>query len=125
MSLGPLAEMLSAHLARLGLTGADSDALVITGAEGRALEYANWRRRVWLPATVAAGLEGLTFHALRSANATEMVAAGVDIKTAQTRLGHSDPRLTLAIYAQASQEADRRAAEQLGDRFLPGRARRE
>jgi hypothetical protein len=30
-----------------------------------------------------------------------LVSTCVDIKTAQTRLGHSDPRLTLAIYAQS------------------------
>ncbi|GBD85157.1 hypothetical protein BMS3Abin02_01561 [bacterium BMS3Abin02] len=41
-----------------------------------------------------------------------------DMKTAQTRLGHTDPRLTRAIYAQATIEADRTAAERLGRRFL-------
>jgi hypothetical protein len=43
---------------------------------------------------------------------------GVDIKTAQSRLGHSDPRLTLAVYAQATTEADRAAADRLGARFM-------
>jgi integrase len=38
-----------------------------------------------------------------------MVLDGVDVKTAQARVGHSDARLTLAIYAQATQEGDRRA----------------
>lgn len=47
------------------------------------------------------------------------MAEGVDMKTAQTRLGHSDPRLTLAIYAQATTEADRSAATRIGARFLP------
>lgn len=65
-----------------------------------------------------AGLAGLTFHDLRRANATGLVAEGVDMKTAQTRLGHSDPRLTLAIYAQATSEADRSAAVRIGARFL-------
>jgi integrase len=46
-----------------------------------------------------------------------MVTAGVDVKTAQTRLGHSSPTLTLAIYARATDEADRAAAEKVGDRF--------
>jgi integrase len=45
-------------------------------------------------------------------------AAGHGTPTAQTRLGHSDPRLTLAIYAQATNEGDRQAAERLGDRFM-------
>ena len=38
-------------------------------------------------------------------------------------LGHTDPRLTLGIYAQATTEADRVAAERLGERFLPGQDR--
>ncbi len=36
------------------------------------------------------------------AHATGMVLEHVDLKTAQTRLGHSDPRLTLAVYAQTT-----------------------
>ncbi|HKX76435.1 MAG TPA: hypothetical protein VJR05_13700, partial [Acidimicrobiia bacterium] len=48
-----------------------------------------------------------------------LVLEGIDLKTAQTRLGHTDPRLTLGIYAQATIEADRRAAARLGERFLP------
>jgi integrase len=68
------------------------------------------------------GLDGLTFHDLRRANATGLVAEGVDVRTAQARLGHSDPRLTLAIYAQATGEADRVAAERIGARFLAKRS---
>jgi len=48
-----------------------------------------------------------------------MVLDGMDAKTAQGRLGHSDPRLTLAIYAQATTEGDRRAAEALSRRLSP------
>jgi hypothetical protein len=51
-------------------------------------------------------------------NATGLVLEGVDIKTAQARLGHTDPRLTLGIYAQATTEADRAAAERIGRRFM-------
>lgn len=97
----------------------DLDAFVFP-AEGRGpLDYANWRRRVWLPATKRVGLEGLGFHDLRRACATYMVLDGLDPKTAQGRLGHSDPRLTLAVYAQATSEGDRRAATALAGRFDP------
>jgi len=48
-----------------------------------------------------------------------MVAEGVDVETAQTRAGHADPRVLPAIYAQATTEADRRAADLLDKRFLP------
>jgi hypothetical protein len=40
---------------------------------------------------------------------TAVAIDDVDLRTAQTRLGHSDPRLTLAVYAQASTAADRAA----------------
>jgi hypothetical protein len=44
--------------------------------------------------------------------------SGVDIKAAQSRLGHADPRLTLAVYAQAVGEANRDAAARLDERFF-------
>jgi len=113
-----LADELSAHMKSLGLTGADPEELLFPNNEGRPLDYSNWRRRVWEPAVSAAGLNGLNFHDLRRTNATAMVAEGVDVKTAQVRLGHSDPRLTLAIYAQATTEGDRSAARKLGARLM-------
>lgn len=102
----------------LELTGADPEELLFPNNEGGPLDYSNWRRRVWEPAVKAAGLDGLNFHDLRRTNATAMVAEGVDVKTAQARLGHSDPRLTLAIYAQATTEGDRSAASKLGARLM-------
>ncbi len=113
-----LAEILAEHLARNGLGIADADAYVFSTGSGLPLDYTNWRRRVWLPAVARAGLDGIGFHDLRRTNATALVLEGVDLKTAGTRLGHSDPRLTLALYAQATTEADRDAAEAVGRRYL-------
>jgi integrase len=93
---------------------------------GDGVEFASWQ-----PACVKAGVgqvvrdgqtqkgryEGPGFHDLRRANATGLVLAGVDLKTAQTRLGHSDPRLTLSVYAQATNDADRAAADALEAHF--------
>jgi integrase len=119
-----LAQMISQHLATRGLTGADVDALVFVAERGGPLNYSHWRQRVWNPACARAGLAGLTFHDLRRCNATGMVADKVDVKTAMTRFGHSDVRLTLELYAQATTEADQLAAQGLAARFLPrdGRA---
>ncbi len=111
----PLCALLSDHVARIGGV---SETLLFTTDSGSPLDYTNWRRRTWTPATVRAGLSGASFHDLRRAAATLLVVEGVDLKTAQTRLGHSDPRLTLGIYAQASSSADRAAADRLGDRFF-------
>jgi uncharacterized protein YqfA (UPF0365 family) len=49
------------------------------------------------------------------------VSSGVDIRAAQSRLGHADVRMTLEIYARATNEADRAAAEAIGRLFDPER----
>jgi integrase len=114
-----LIELLADHLEQRELTTGDRDAFVFATPDGGHLDYSNWLHRVWYPARQQAGVEWAQFHDLRRANATGLILEGVDLKTAQTRLGHTDPRLTLGIYAQATTEADRQAAERLGERFLP------
>jgi len=113
-----LMQVLTEQLERRGITKHDVEAFVFTTADGEHLDYSNWLHRIWYPARERASLEWIQFHDLRRANATGLVHEGVDLKTAQTRLGHTDPRLTLAIYAQATTEADRAAADALGERFL-------
>ncbi|HEX4868622.1 MAG TPA: hypothetical protein VFV32_13510 [Acidimicrobiales bacterium] len=49
------------------------------------------------------------------------MSAGIDVKTAQTRLGHSSSRLTLDLYAQSVARPDREAADALGEAFMPDR----
>ena len=84
------------------------------GQRSHPLEYAGWRARTWQPACANSGLPGLRFHDLRLMAATALVAAGVDVKTAQARLGHSTPATTLGIYARATADADRRVADAIG-----------
>jgi integrase len=135
-----LVEMVGKHMTARGLTVDDRDALLFTAPEGGMLRYSNWLRRIWYPATIAAGLGtlvedeatgrrrylGLGFHDLRRANATGLVAEGVDIKTAQAMLGHSNVQLTVGLYAQAVVSLGAAAAESMASRFLlPGSAPRD
>jgi integrase len=127
-----LTAMLLGHMAAKELTEDDRSALLFTAPGGGMLRYSNWLRRRWYPAAVAAGVgvmvedertrrkryQGLGFHDLRRASATGLVAEGVDIKTAQAMLGHSDSRLTLELYAQAVTAQGKAAAEAMGGRFL-------
>lgn len=123
LSIPPsLATELASHLQQRGLTAANAGALVFSEPNGQPLRYSNWRSRVWKPAREAVGMTTLGFHDLRRANATAMVAAGVDIKTAQTRLGHADARMTLNIYAQATSKADADAAGLLDEHFNTNRS---
>ncbi len=64
--------------------------------QGGPLRYSVFRSRVW----------------------AAMVTGGVDVRTAQNRLGHSDPRLTIGLYAQATTGADASAARRLGEHVL-------
>ncbi|OUO46002.1 hypothetical protein B5F79_08630 [Olsenella sp. An285] len=58
------------------------------------------------------GTEGrlVTFHDLRHTWATMYLAAGGDVKTAASNLGHANAAMTLNIYASADPDAKRRAA---------------
>ncbi|NKQ57119.1 tyrosine-type recombinase/integrase [Amycolatopsis sp. K13G38] len=57
-------------------------------------------------------------HALRHYAATELLTAGVDLRTVAGRLGHGGGgATTLRVYAAWQNESDRRAAEILGGRL--------
>jgi integrase len=58
------------------------------------------------------GLRSTRLHSLRHYSATELIAAGVDVRTVAGRLGHgSGGATTLKIYAAWVDEAGRRAAD--------------
>jgi integrase len=98
---------------------ATAQALLFTDSGGGAIRRTNFRVRVFDPAVTAAKLDGLTFHGLRHSAATQWVADGIDSRTAQQRLGHSDPRLILKLYAHASTPADERAANISDESYWP------
>jgi integrase len=59
----------------------------------------------------AQNLRSTRFHALRHYSATELIAAGVDVRTVAGRLGHSGGgSTTLRVYADWVSAADRQAA---------------
>ena len=57
----------------------------------------------------------LRLHDLRHASATLMIEHGVDIKTVQSRLGHSDISTTLNIYSHMTEQMNRNAADKLDE----------
>ena len=68
------------------------------------------------------GIEGVRLHDLRHFTATQMLAAGVPVKTVAGRLGHSNAATTLNVYAHAFESSDVDAAHLLG-RILNGQGR--
>jgi integrase len=62
---------------------------------GGPIRRSNFTRRVWIPATRAAGVEGLRFHDLRHTAATLAVAAGASTRELMVRMGHSSSAAAL------------------------------
>jgi integrase len=103
-------EALRAHRVRqneerlkAGAKWQDND-LVFPNTLGKPENPGNVYRRNFQPLLKRAGLagQGFTLHSLRHTFATTLAAKGVNPGTAQKLLGHSDVRMTLAIYTHAT-----------------------
>lgn len=53
-------------------------------------------------------------HDLRHFSASQLIAAGVDVRTVASRLGHANPSTTLKIYSHAFEARDQAAAATMG-----------
>ncbi|CCG02160.1 tyrosine-type recombinase/integrase [Blastococcus saxobsidens] len=88
-----LAEELAVHVADK-LPGD----FVFAAEKGGLLHLRNFRRMSFDPAVRAAGLDGLTPHALRHTAASLAIASGANVKVVQTMLGHQSATMTLDLY---------------------------
>ncbi len=97
----------------------DDHNLVFPNTIGKPMNAGNFYRREFQPLLERAGLadEGFTFHSLRHTFATTLAAKGVHPSTAQTMLGHSDIRMTLAIYTHATDGMQDAATDALEEAF--------
>jgi integrase len=96
--------------------------------QARVFSYEPDGSACWLPDTVTQRYGRLVrrleiethLHALRHYSATELIAAGVDVRTVAGRLGHGGGgATTLRVYAAWVSEADQRAAATLAARMPP------
>lgn len=61
------------------------------------------------------GIRKIRFHDIRHTNATTLISEGVDMKTIQSRLGHSDISTTMNIYTHVTAEMNENAAKKIDD----------
>jgi integrase len=108
---------------------ASADDLVFTVAGGSVLRLSNWRRAVFLPARIQAGVSArFRLHDLRHSAASLMVQAGYPPQMLQEIMGHASITTTLDLYmypGDMDRYADRlgSAAESADPaRFRPERA---
>ena len=93
----------------LGLGKADDGDLVFARHDGSAyppksltFDWARTVRRLKLPR--------VTLHALRHTHVSQLIASGLDVVTVSRRIGHSNPTVTLGVYAHLFGNTDERAA---------------
>jgi integrase len=122
-SLPPfLRDALTVHLATFS-DPTDPAAPVFTMAGGGPIRPNNFRKRVFAPAVLTAGLDpDLTPHDLRDTAATLALAAGASIKEVSNQLGHSNPAVTLSRYTGVLQSMSARTDEALDAAFRVGSA---
>lgn len=101
----------------------DSDE--VTGDYKFMQPHALWER--WRAFSDLLGLVGtqgrrVTFHDLRHTYATAAIAAGVDVKTVSSQLGHANAAMTLNTYADADPDAKRRGADAVAEAMAGGTA---
>ncbi len=84
----------------------DEVPIVFPNTRGGYLRSSNFDRSVWYPIRKAAGIaDTFVFHDLRHTQASLMLAAGVDLKVIQKRLGHRDFATTANTYSHLLQGA--------------------
>lgn len=80
------------------------NAYVFTTASGGPMRNSNFRRRTWLPALEAAGIEPFRLHDLRHHAASRLLAEGVPLPAVAKVLGHSSPAVTARVYSHAFED---------------------
>lgn len=97
----PLSEEMTKYLTALKLRSRHSkdDDPVFAARSGRPLGHRNATRRGFEPAAEHAGIEGVSFHSLRSAFASRMISRGIEPVQLASLMGHADARITLSRYA--------------------------
>jgi integrase len=93
--------------------------LIFPNTVGKPMNAGNLYRREFQPLLERADLaeEGFTIHSLRHTFATTLAEKGVHPSTAQKMLGHSDIRMTFAIYTHATDGMQDSATAALEEAF--------
>jgi integrase len=103
----------------LGLGKMPDDAFVFPAAEGTGSAPRSPRifSAEWCNLAASIGLDDISLHALRHTHASMLIAAGVDVVLISKRLGHSNPSITLRVYAHQFAKRDDRAADAINAAF--------
>jgi integrase len=77
------------------------------------------REKKLRPLLPSLGIQLAGFHAFRHGVASALIDGGASITTVGAQLRHSDPRITLGLYAHVVPKSQRHAVEGLVDAISP------
>jgi integrase len=100
---GPLVRFIEAHQEEQN-GGPNPLSLVFPSEDGTPLYPGNVRRRYFAPALKAIGVQGIRPHDFRRTFIALHVEAGTHPKLVQTRVGHSNIKLTMDVYGKLAGE---------------------
>jgi integrase len=101
---------------RLGQGRPADDALVFPGDDG-GHQGPNAFSKRWSRKAAKVGMPEITWHGLRHAHASALIAARVPVTEVAARLGHADPTVTLRVYAHLFSKDDRSSAAAIDAAF--------
>lgn len=106
---------LVAHIERMDNDVVDvHNVYVFPSADGlNLLSRTRFRQRFWVPATKAAGVEGLRIHDLRHTAVSLWIKAGVSPKEIARRAGHTSVRTVLDVYGHLLPNSEDEGIQQL------------
>jgi integrase len=87
--------------------------LVCPSITGRPMQGSALLQQGFQPALRRAGVRRVRFHDLRHSYASNLLAAGVDVVTVQTALGHANAHITLTTYSHVVPKARHGAADRM------------
>jgi len=87
--------------------------LLFTSRRGSPIDASKLTQRRPQPLLKKLGIPTAGLHAIRHTCASPPVAQGISPRIAQQQLGHSDPRIRLAVYSHVIGDSHRDAVEKL------------
>ena len=93
--------------------------LLFANRRGRPFSANKLREKKLRPLLSSLGIQVAGFHTFRHGVATTLIDRGASITTVGAQLRHSDPRITLGLYAHVVPQSQRDAIEELADAISP------
>jgi integrase len=99
----------------LGLGRLTDEDLLFSKMDGSPMSPRRLSSWEWPLFARSIGMSDVRFHALRHTHASQLIDAGVDIVSISKRLGHSNPNITLGIYAHLFRTKQDKAATAINE----------